>query len=880
MSNNQSEDVLTILQCRDLDKKASKQFIKNADGTIEKVSFSAGMNFMWEERKAASVYDLRHILTELMKETEKFIVRGQVKNRERDILFRRINEPGAGIVAVPRHFVMLDIDKQKCPEYLDPASDPESVVRWVIELLPDPFHNVSCFYKFSSSQNVPKKMGDKQDSVVSLHLWFWCNRAVSEVEWKRYFKANPSPVDQALFSPVQIHYTANPIFIEMADPLPQRAGIIEGLVEAVIVPNIPEPVKQKSTPRPESALDVPETRRDSAVKLLLPYYQEGTRDRLAGAIAGTLYRGGWAAEDAADFVYCLAGEAVDTEDESRYNSALRICDAIDNDRPAQGIPVLRDEIGIDKLDEILSLLGVGKPDIPSVIAKLSNTSLPTEIESAVKLLLPLTTVEQSMFIDEIKIKTTCSKSMLNKILKELQRQSRIAGAQDRAVWMVEALLNEQYEGGRLLIRITDGRFYQFNGRYWESMPEDLLRKKLLPYASTWADDDDRHVSALLNESLNILKGRVFVEGDPLRLKSPPPTVINCQNGELWFDESASHTFKPHKPESYLRNCLSVDYDPAAKSPLFDQAVMEIFSNSENPKEMFDHWMEVVGYICQPWRKIAVVMLLIGGGSNGKTSLMTIVEHLLGSSSIMSDRISEIEKNIFKIGALAGKLMLIDDDVDAGTCLPDGFLKKISEEKTMTGQEKYGPPFEFKCRAVPVLLANSNPSLKDLSNGIRRRMMVVPFKRTFEKHEIKPGLFDEIWKTEASGILNHAISGFQRLKIRGRFLEPAACERAKEEWLTRSNALTSFLDEVCVKGKVKQRFKDFYEVFCDYCNEAGVINIPTRQGVRARLEGLGYEFSSLNGYPVVMGILAPDGMGVSREVEAASDADFSLVTDSI
>jgi len=260
--------------------------------------------------------------------------------------------------------------------------------------------------------------------------------------------------------------------------------------------------------------------------------------------------------------------------------------------------------------------------------------------------------------------------------------------------------------------------------------------------------------------------------------------------------------------------------------------------------------------------------------------MTIVEHLLGSSSIMSDRISEIEKNIFKIGALAGKLMLIDDDVDAGTCLPDGFLKKISEEKTMTGQEKYGPPFEFKCRAVPVLLANSNPSLKDLSNGIRRRMMVVPFKRTFEKHEIKPGLFDEIWKTEASGILNHAISGFQRLKIRGRFLEPAACERAKEEWLTRSNALTSFLDEVCVKGKVKQRFKDFYEVFCDYCNEAGVINIPTRQGVRARLEGLGYEFSSLNGYPVVMGILAPDGMGVSREVEAASDADFSLVTDSI
>lgn len=83
-------------------------------------------------------------------------------------------------------------------------------------------------------------------------------------------------------------------------------------------------------------------------------------------------------------------------------------------------------------------------------------------------------------------------------------------------------------------------------------------------------------------------------------------------------------------------------------------------------------MEIIGYLCQPWRKLALILLLHGGGSNGKTSLLKIIQCLLGPKGFMSDRISEIEKNIFKIGALDGKLMLVDDDIDAGTCLADGF----------------------------------------------------------------------------------------------------------------------------------------------------------------------------------------------------------------
>ncbi len=90
--------------------------------------------------------------------------------------------------------------------------------------------------------------------------------------------------------------------------------------------------------------------------------------------------------------------------------------------------------------------------------------------------------------------------------------------------------------------------------------------------------------------------------DPLRLTNPPPTVVNCQNGELWFDANANSTFKPHRPESFLRNCLNVDYVPGATSPMFDKAVLEIFAKTKNPEAHFDHFMEFVGYSYQAVRE--------------------------------------------------------------------------------------------------------------------------------------------------------------------------------------------------------------------------------------------------------------------------------------
>lgn len=331
-------------------------------------------------------------------------------------------------------------------------------------------------------------------------------------------------------------------------------------------------------------------------------------------------------------------------------------------------------------------------------------------------------------------------------------------------------------------------------------------------------------------------------------------LLTAKNGELWIDDSGQVELKPHRAESYLKHCLAVSYDPTATAPQFEQAGLEIFANSSNPQDMFRHFMELFGYICQPWRKIAIIVLLYGGGNNGKSSFLKVLIRVLGVKMVVSDKISLFETSAFKVGALDGKLLLMDEDVEEGTCLPDGFLKKISEEKTMTGQHKYKDPFEFTCLAVPVMSSNSYPAIKDLTEGLRRRIRVIPFNRQFLDHEVKLGLFDKIWDEEASGILNLAVQGFQRLKQRGDFLDPEDCKKAKNEWLIRSNVLPTFIEEACEKGDgLRQYLREFYLHFKGYCDDTGVRQIQTRSGVEKRLHSMGYRIGILDGEKAVWGL---------------------------
>ncbi len=833
-----STSSLTQLTCQD-GKKAAKTFVVNANKEIEKMPIRIGKKFTWKEIPVYCLADLAAYHEKALNEPKSFPIRGKPIEGIPKIAVRKSSGPEATFKSCPRPYVMIDVDHMALPDFINVVANPEQALLWVVKQLPKAFQDVSFYYQFSSSQNVPKKLNDKPESTISAHIWFWLNRDVSDSELKRYFKKYAPFVDTALFNPVQPHFSARPNFKGMSDPLKERSGVVKGSSDVVILDEMPTPLAKKALPRSENEPVVSPEDEEEAIKRLLPYYKEGKRDKLCATIASIVYRKGWSAENASNFVYKLAKAANDDEAEARQKGALRLCDSIDAGGIAPGIPTLKDEFGVEDVEGLLSLLGVGKPDIDAAINTLNSKSGLDQIKPVIEMLLSLSSAEQKVCIDQIKQATGFSKPALNELLKE-------ATVKLPLVDMIGSLaqgfiLSAKVQDGRLLF-YSKKQYWLYNGRYWQPVSDEFVEGMVLDYLTDFiAQNEGKYSSVnLLKGVMTLLRALLNKEENPIHLKVFAPSVINCRNAELWFDDKGNVEPKPHTPEHYLQHCIDVDYDPHATSPMFDEALLEIFANSKDPKGMARHSKELAGYICQPWRKHAKVVLFHGHGRNGKSSLMSLIQNVIGINMVLAEKINNLDRNPFIIGALDGKLLFVDDDVDCGTTLSDGLMKKISERKLLTGEHKHKPSYQFMSNVLPVMLSNTFPALKDLSVGIRERLMAIPFTRKFERTEIKHDLFDEIWTKEASGVLNQFIAGFKRLRKRGDFDEPVDCIEATQEWISRSNILPQFISECCEHDvSFSQSLGDFYAVYKQYCYDNGSKHILTQHNLAQRLESLGY-----------------------------------------
>lgn len=430
-----------------------------------------------------------------------------------------------------------------------------------------------------------------------------------------------------------------------------------------------------------------------------------------------------------------------------------------------------------------------------------------------------------------------------------------AGKGDAAERRMQLVLDRHFGGGKHLMLSTDGRFWHYNGRLWRDVQDQWVSGKVLQIIQANPVKKQRTAS-LLSQVLTLLKAKLAVEDDVLSFVDNPPSVINCANGELWIGPDGTVDLRAHRPESYLRHCLDVDYDSEALCPKYDKSLLEIFSKAENPKAMVRHWNELVGYIIQPKRNIALIVILYGRGDNGKTRLIRTVTRLLGTQLVHAQRVEGLDKSRFAMGSLFGKYLFIDDDVQAGARLPDGVLKTISEDKGVTGELKYKSSFNFVVRTVPFLLCNNIPSLADLSHGMLKRLMVIPFNRTFTEDEKDPDLFERIWAEELPGVLNQALAGYQRLLQRGtKFKQPKDVQQATTRWLQQANPLPAFIDAHChKKTEARCLIQSFYRAYSTWTKDMGYTLTQTQQTVTRNLEHLGFATTRTNRGVTILGLV--------------------------
>ena len=123
------------------------------------------------------------------------------------------------------------------------------------------------------------------------------------------------------------------------------------------------------------------------------------------------------------------------------------------------------------------------------------------------------------------------------------------------------------------------------------------------------------------------------------------------------------------------------------------------------------------------------------------------------------------------------------------------LLAITGEDTITVDRKYREPWTGRLPTRFLILTNELPRLTDASGALASRFIVLLLTRSFYGQEDLT-LEGRILR-ECPDILHWALTGYDRLRARGHFVQPASAEQAAEELADLGSPVGVFVRERCV-----------------------------------------------------------------------------------
>lgn len=179
--------------------------------------------------EVGSIHDLSKLLISLESKPNMLVIRGSIQDGVDPKQWHQRTKLEPVNYLTPHHglrFAMIDIDKLPLPQgmLLTPQTI-EAAIEHVISRLPKELHDVTFHWQLSSSAGI------HDQTVISVHLWFWFDRPVTDADLKKWGKDVNTAIgykliDWSLFNDVQAHYTAAPLFEGLDDPFPVRSGLV------------------------------------------------------------------------------------------------------------------------------------------------------------------------------------------------------------------------------------------------------------------------------------------------------------------------------------------------------------------------------------------------------------------------------------------------------------------------------------------------------------------------------------------------------------------------------------------------------------------------------------------------------------------------------
>ena len=253
-----------------------------------------------------------------------------------------------------------------------------------------------------------------------------------------------------------------------------------------------------------------------------------------------------------------------------------------------------------------------------------------------------------------------------------------------------------------------------------------------------------------------------------KLKKKRQGVVPFKNGIFCVKRG----FMPHSDKTkkyYFTYQLPYDYDADADCPTFRKFLFDICGDDVEQDEIQkqDHILKYeclqrfMGYtLFDSSYTIHKAAILIGGGSNGKSTFIDVFKAMVGKENYSTLNLKDLGSENARF-RLKDKLLNISGETPKKALMDSSDFKELSAGGETSMRALYKNAVEEANTAKFMFACNEFPVNLDATEGLRRRLLVIKFNKNYSGSKRDYTIKEDVLQ-ELSGIFNFALEGWKNI----------------------------------------------------------------------------------------------------------------------
>lgn len=368
-------------------------------------------------------------------------------------------------------------------------------------------------------------------------------------------------------------------------------------------------------------------------------------------------------------------------------------------------------------------------------------------------------------------------------------------------------------------------FYVYEDDIWTLRPDLFIKNLIIKRLGNFA------TNSKANSICEMIKSMVLVDYE---FNKKP--VMAMDNGTVHLDKIDDRIRTAQKiedvklpdipeepsPDDMTTIKLPYSYEPHTECYAWQKFINDVTEGNKHRAKLLQ---EIAAYPLFPDNPMQKFFVLMGDGNNGKSVFIDVLREVYGQKNCTSVELSRLNEP-FDVIRLQHSLVNFCTEPKVQLRDSEAMIKAIVAGDVISGAKKFCDAVDFKPRVKLICSTNNFLTANDITFGFMRRLLFVPFNRTFLEgvdmdKQLTPRLL-----LERPAIFNWVLEGYIRLKKNMAFTKIPEDAELREKYMSLINPVYTYIYKAMKPASADDVLPKYYtleEIFNDYLDFCKAMN---------------------------------------------------------